>query len=68
MSELEQLKQVNAEQTQRFPKQDIQIQKLKFQLKELKRLIFGSKSEKRKLDTTHPNQLSLFDLPKAEDS
>ena len=68
MSELEQLKQVNAEQSQRLQKQDIQIQELKFQLKELTRLIPSSKSEKQTLDSTHPKQLNLFDLPKTEDS
>ena len=56
MSELEEVKRINDQQAQR-------ILELEFQLKELKRLIFGAKSEKRKSDPAHPNQLSLFDLP-----
>lgn len=54
----EELKQV-IEQSQS------KISHLQFQLDELKRLIFGSKSE-RYISNVHPSQLSLLDVPQSE--
>ena len=41
------------------------ISNLEFQLDELKRLIFGAKSE-RYVSNVHPSQLSLLDVPQSE--
>ncbi len=68
MSELAEIKQLVGDLKAPNERLLLRNQELEFQLKELMRLIPSSKSEKRTLDTTHPKQLNLFDLPKAEDS
>ena len=68
MSELAEIKQLVGDLNAQNERLLLRNQELEFQLKELTRLIPGSKSEKRTLDTTHPKQLNLFYLPKTEDS
>ncbi len=66
IAENKRLKQENAELKQLEARYRQEVELLKWQLKEMKKVLYGAKSERRRTPQTVEGQLSLFDEAKKE--